>query len=71
MRNRRRTSKHISWKCGERELLEATPLEDLLTVLTHVIPDNFVLVTVAGEQRGHLPRWGHLARLLEEAYHVP
>eukprot|EP00959_Pyramimonas_sp_CCMP1952_P155085 3244835-Pyramimonas_sp.AAC.1 len=40
---------------GEKELWEATPLEDLFTVPTHMTPDNSVLITVAEEQRGHLP----------------
>eukprot|EP00959_Pyramimonas_sp_CCMP1952_P018180 384986-Pyramimonas_sp.AAC.1 len=43
---------------GEEELLEATPLGDLFTVPAHIIPDHSVLITVAKEQRGHLPRWG-------------
>eukprot|EP00959_Pyramimonas_sp_CCMP1952_P128928 2696338-Pyramimonas_sp.AAC.1 len=39
----------------ERELLEATPLDDLYTAPTHTITDNSALATVAGEQRGRLP----------------
>eukprot|EP00959_Pyramimonas_sp_CCMP1952_P333442 6982028-Pyramimonas_sp.AAC.1 len=78
MRNRRRTSRHILWKRGlqnymmKRELLEATPLEDLFAVPTHMIPDNSALVVVAGGQRGHLPKGGHPHDSdIEETYHVP
>eukprot|EP00959_Pyramimonas_sp_CCMP1952_P363129 7604039-Pyramimonas_sp.AAC.1 len=42
----------------EKALLEATPLEDLFTVPTHMVPDQSVRITVADEQRGHLPKWG-------------
>eukprot|EP00959_Pyramimonas_sp_CCMP1952_P173249 3620310-Pyramimonas_sp.AAC.1 len=45
----------------ERELLEASPLDDLYSVPTPMITDSSVLVTVAEEQRGHLPAWGHRA----------
>eukprot|EP00959_Pyramimonas_sp_CCMP1952_P015420 326698-Pyramimonas_sp.AAC.1 len=43
---------------GEKQLLEATPLEDFFTVPTHMVPDQSVLIFVADEQRGHLPKWG-------------
>eukprot|EP00959_Pyramimonas_sp_CCMP1952_P068652 1432931-Pyramimonas_sp.AAC.1 len=39
----------------EKELLEATPLEDIFTIPTQTIPDHSVLITAAEEQRGHLP----------------
>eukprot|EP00959_Pyramimonas_sp_CCMP1952_P109587 2292213-Pyramimonas_sp.AAC.1 len=56
----------------ERELLEGTPLEDLLTVLTYMILDNSALITVTGEQPGHLPKWGHPRDSdVEESYSVP
>eukprot|EP00959_Pyramimonas_sp_CCMP1952_P127748 2672023-Pyramimonas_sp.AAC.1 len=56
----------------ERELLEATPLEDLFTVPAHMIPDKGVLITVAEEQRGHLPKWGRPRDSdIEETYHAP
>eukprot|EP00959_Pyramimonas_sp_CCMP1952_P021130 445362-Pyramimonas_sp.AAC.1 len=56
----------------ERELLETAPLDDPYTVPTHMITDNNVLVTVAGEQRGHLPTWGHPRDSdIAETYHVP
>eukprot|EP00959_Pyramimonas_sp_CCMP1952_P414248 8679545-Pyramimonas_sp.AAC.1 len=42
----------------ERELLEATSLEDLFTVPTHMVPDQSVMITVVDEPRGHLPKWG-------------
>eukprot|EP00959_Pyramimonas_sp_CCMP1952_P438910 9188986-Pyramimonas_sp.AAC.1 len=42
----------------ERDLLEAAPLEDLFAVPTHMVPDQSALITVADEQRGHLPKWG-------------
>eukprot|EP00959_Pyramimonas_sp_CCMP1952_P276568 5781246-Pyramimonas_sp.AAC.1 len=44
---------------GDKEQLEATPFENIYTVPTHMIPDNSALVTVAGEKRGHLSKWGH------------
>eukprot|EP00959_Pyramimonas_sp_CCMP1952_P335776 7030953-Pyramimonas_sp.AAC.1 len=78
MRNRRLTSRHALWKCGiqnykmKRGLLEATPLEDLFTVPTHLIPDSSAHITIADEQRGHLPKWGHPHDSdIEETYHVP
>eukprot|EP00959_Pyramimonas_sp_CCMP1952_P438416 9178597-Pyramimonas_sp.AAC.1 len=43
----------------EKEQMEATPLDDLDTVPTHMITDSSVLVTVAEEQRGHLPKRVH------------
>eukprot|EP00959_Pyramimonas_sp_CCMP1952_P039576 827844-Pyramimonas_sp.AAC.1 len=49
---------------GERELREATPLDDTYTVPTHMNADNSVLVTVAEEQWGHLPKEGTPTRLL-------
>eukprot|EP00959_Pyramimonas_sp_CCMP1952_P131546 2750782-Pyramimonas_sp.AAC.1 len=56
----------------EEELLEATPLDDLRTVPTHMITDNGVLVTVAEEQRGHLPKGGYPRDSdIEETHHVP
>eukprot|EP00959_Pyramimonas_sp_CCMP1952_P103642 2167310-Pyramimonas_sp.AAC.1 len=42
----------------ERELLVAAPPEDLFTIPTQMVPDRSVLITVADEQRGHLPKWG-------------
>eukprot|EP00959_Pyramimonas_sp_CCMP1952_P074617 1558899-Pyramimonas_sp.AAC.1 len=42
----------------ERELFEASPLDYPYTAPTHMITDNTSLVTVAEEQRGHLPQWG-------------
>eukprot|EP00959_Pyramimonas_sp_CCMP1952_P430874 9023806-Pyramimonas_sp.AAC.1 len=56
----------------ERGLLEATPLDDLYTVPTHMIIDNRALVAVAGAQRGHLPTWGHPRDSdIEETHHDP
>eukprot|EP00959_Pyramimonas_sp_CCMP1952_P261660 5471589-Pyramimonas_sp.AAC.1 len=56
----------------KRELLEATPLGDLFTVPTHLIPDSRLLITVAVEQRGHVPKWGHPRDSdIEGAYDVP
>eukprot|EP00959_Pyramimonas_sp_CCMP1952_P469656 9495323-Pyramimonas_sp.AAC.1 len=43
---------------GERELLEATPLEQLYTAPTHWISDHSALATVAEGQLGHLPTRG-------------
>eukprot|EP00959_Pyramimonas_sp_CCMP1952_P297843 6230642-Pyramimonas_sp.AAC.1 len=55
----------------ERELLEATPLDALYIVPTHTITDDSVLVTVAAEQRGHLPKWGYSCDSdIEETHHV-
>eukprot|EP00959_Pyramimonas_sp_CCMP1952_P347166 7271389-Pyramimonas_sp.AAC.1 len=55
----------------ERELFEATPLDDLHTVPTHMITDNSALVMVAEEQRGHLPAWGRPRDShAEETHHV-
>eukprot|EP00959_Pyramimonas_sp_CCMP1952_P017654 374465-Pyramimonas_sp.AAC.2 len=56
----------------ESELLEATPLDDLYPVPTHVTTDSSVLATVAEEQRGHLPTRGYpLDSDIAETYHVP
>eukprot|EP00959_Pyramimonas_sp_CCMP1952_P464802 9487220-Pyramimonas_sp.AAC.1 len=56
----------------KRELLEATPVDDLCAVPTHMITDDSVLVTVAEEQRGRLPKWGYSRDPgTEETYHVP
>eukprot|EP00959_Pyramimonas_sp_CCMP1952_P366402 7673980-Pyramimonas_sp.AAC.1 len=56
----------------ERELLEAIPLDDLYFVPAHMITGSSVLVTVAEEQRGHLPKWGYPRDSdIEETYHVP
>eukprot|EP00959_Pyramimonas_sp_CCMP1952_P438919 9189099-Pyramimonas_sp.AAC.1 len=56
----------------ERELSEATPSDDLYTVPTYLITDNSVLVTVAEEQRGHLPTCSHPRDSdIEETYYVP
>eukprot|EP00959_Pyramimonas_sp_CCMP1952_P121226 2534759-Pyramimonas_sp.AAC.1 len=55
MRNQKRTLRHILWRCGaqsnmnKKELLEATPLDDLYAVPAHVITDDSVLVTVVEE----------------------
>eukprot|EP00959_Pyramimonas_sp_CCMP1952_P437854 9166836-Pyramimonas_sp.AAC.1 len=56
----------------ERELLEATPIDDLHTVPTQMITHNSALVTVAEEQRGHLPTWGNPHGIdTTETHHVP
>eukprot|EP00959_Pyramimonas_sp_CCMP1952_P392429 8223327-Pyramimonas_sp.AAC.1 len=56
----------------ERELLEATPTGELYTAPTHMITDNSLLVTVSGEQRGHLPTWVNLQDTgTTETCHVP
>eukprot|EP00959_Pyramimonas_sp_CCMP1952_P399191 8364752-Pyramimonas_sp.AAC.1 len=56
----------------EKGLLEPTPLEDIFTVPTHMVPDQSVLVTVADEQRGHLPKWGRThGPDIEETYSAP
>eukprot|EP00959_Pyramimonas_sp_CCMP1952_P185359 3875864-Pyramimonas_sp.AAC.1 len=35
------------------------------------VPDHSALITVAEEQRGHLPKWGHpRGSDTEETYHV-
>eukprot|EP00959_Pyramimonas_sp_CCMP1952_P422888 8858633-Pyramimonas_sp.AAC.1 len=47
----------------EKELLEATPPEDLFAMPAHMVPDQSVLIAVADEQRGHLPKVGAHARL--------
>eukprot|EP00959_Pyramimonas_sp_CCMP1952_P382178 8008115-Pyramimonas_sp.AAC.1 len=63
----RRTELH-----EERELLEATPLDDRYTAPTHMVSDNSVLVTVAEGQWGHLPKWGcPRGSDIEETHHVP
>eukprot|EP00959_Pyramimonas_sp_CCMP1952_P081953 1712114-Pyramimonas_sp.AAC.1 len=37
-----------------------------------MIPDQSVLITVADEQRGHLPRWGRTRDSdTEETYYAP
>eukprot|EP00959_Pyramimonas_sp_CCMP1952_P359491 7527683-Pyramimonas_sp.AAC.1 len=39
---------------------------------TQMIPGHSVLITVAEEQRGHLPKWGRPRDShTEETYHVP
>eukprot|EP00959_Pyramimonas_sp_CCMP1952_P377628 7910132-Pyramimonas_sp.AAC.1 len=43
----------------EWELLEAAPQGDLFTIPTQMVPDRSALITVAEEQWGHLPKWGH------------
>eukprot|EP00959_Pyramimonas_sp_CCMP1952_P274638 5741078-Pyramimonas_sp.AAC.1 len=54
----------------EQELLEATPLEDLSTMPAQMVPDHRVLITVAEEQRGTLPKWGRPRDSdTEETYH--
>eukprot|EP00959_Pyramimonas_sp_CCMP1952_P153503 3211442-Pyramimonas_sp.AAC.1 len=46
--------------------------DSLYTVPAHMITDNSVLVTVAEEQRGHLPTWGNSHDIdTTETYHVP
>eukprot|EP00959_Pyramimonas_sp_CCMP1952_P366631 7678507-Pyramimonas_sp.AAC.1 len=56
----------------EKELLEAAPLEELFTVPTQMVPDQSVLITVADEQRGHLPKWGRTHDPnAEETYFAP
>eukprot|EP00959_Pyramimonas_sp_CCMP1952_P274906 5746836-Pyramimonas_sp.AAC.1 len=54
----------------ERELPEATPIDELYTAPTERIADISALVTVAEEQRGHLPKWGNpLDTYTTETYH--
>eukprot|EP00959_Pyramimonas_sp_CCMP1952_P294059 6150410-Pyramimonas_sp.AAC.1 len=56
----------------ERELLDASPPEDLFTIPTQVAPDQSALITVADEQRGHLPKWGRTHDPdTEETYYAP
>eukprot|EP00959_Pyramimonas_sp_CCMP1952_P368885 7726752-Pyramimonas_sp.AAC.1 len=56
----------------EKELLAAAPLEELFTVPTQMVPDQSVLITVADEQRGHLPKWGRIHDPdTEETYVAP
>eukprot|EP00959_Pyramimonas_sp_CCMP1952_P246958 5161460-Pyramimonas_sp.AAC.1 len=56
----------------ERELLEAPPPEGLFTIPTQVVPNQSVLITVADEQRGHLPKWGRTRDSdIEETYYAP
>eukprot|EP00959_Pyramimonas_sp_CCMP1952_P061699 1289178-Pyramimonas_sp.AAC.1 len=56
----------------ERELLEAAPLEYLFTVPAQMVPDQSVLIIVADEQRGHLPKWGRTRDPdTEETYYAP
>eukprot|EP00959_Pyramimonas_sp_CCMP1952_P092095 1927526-Pyramimonas_sp.AAC.1 len=56
----------------ERELLEATPLEDLFTMPTQMVPDQSVLITVADEQRGYLPKCGRTRYSdTEETFYAP
>eukprot|EP00959_Pyramimonas_sp_CCMP1952_P043417 908058-Pyramimonas_sp.AAC.1 len=43
----------------ERELLEAAPVEERHAVPAQMISDGSALVTVAGEQQGHLPTWSN------------
>eukprot|EP00959_Pyramimonas_sp_CCMP1952_P249496 5215561-Pyramimonas_sp.AAC.1 len=39
---------------------------------TQMVPDQSVLITVADEQRGHLPKWGRTRDSdTEETYHFP
>eukprot|EP00959_Pyramimonas_sp_CCMP1952_P091768 1921207-Pyramimonas_sp.AAC.1 len=57
---------------GKRVLLEALPLDDRRTVPTPENADNSVLVTVAEEQRWHLPAWGYPCDSdITETYRVP
>eukprot|EP00959_Pyramimonas_sp_CCMP1952_P179567 3754290-Pyramimonas_sp.AAC.1 len=56
----------------ENELLEATPPEDLFRMPAQMVPDRSSLITVADEQRGHLPKWGRTRDSdAEETHHVP
>eukprot|EP00959_Pyramimonas_sp_CCMP1952_P234458 4898989-Pyramimonas_sp.AAC.1 len=56
----------------EKELLEATPPENLLAIPTQMVPDQSVLIIVADEQRGHLPKWGRTHDSdAEETHYVP
>eukprot|EP00959_Pyramimonas_sp_CCMP1952_P405077 8490086-Pyramimonas_sp.AAC.1 len=56
----------------EREMLEATPPEDLFTIPTQMVPDQSVLISVADEQRGRLPKWGRTRDAdTEETYYAP
>eukprot|EP00959_Pyramimonas_sp_CCMP1952_P257249 5374956-Pyramimonas_sp.AAC.1 len=43
---------------GDRELLEATPVEEVYTAPAQMVSDNSALVTVAEEQQGRLPTRG-------------
>eukprot|EP00959_Pyramimonas_sp_CCMP1952_P134704 2819032-Pyramimonas_sp.AAC.1 len=53
----------------EGELLEATPPEDHFY---QMVPDQSVLITVADEQLGHLPKWGRTNDSdTEETYYAP
>eukprot|EP00959_Pyramimonas_sp_CCMP1952_P270944 5664280-Pyramimonas_sp.AAC.1 len=56
----------------ERELLETIPVDDLYTAPTQMITDKSALVTVAEEQRGHLPTLG-TPRAVDrtETFHAP
>eukprot|EP00959_Pyramimonas_sp_CCMP1952_P037109 776465-Pyramimonas_sp.AAC.1 len=64
-----------AWRAGlpgEREPLEATPINDLYTVPTQMITVNRALVAVAEEQRGHLPTLGHPRDIdTTDTYYVP
>eukprot|EP00959_Pyramimonas_sp_CCMP1952_P140292 2935533-Pyramimonas_sp.AAC.1 len=54
------------------KLLEATPPDNLFAMPTHIVPYQGVLITVADEQRGRLPKWGRTRNSdNEEAYCVP
>eukprot|EP00959_Pyramimonas_sp_CCMP1952_P155166 3246584-Pyramimonas_sp.AAC.1 len=57
----------------ERELLVATPPEDLSTIPTHMVSYQSVLIiTVADGKRGHLAKWGRTRDSdTEETYYVP
>eukprot|EP00959_Pyramimonas_sp_CCMP1952_P012244 258381-Pyramimonas_sp.AAC.1 len=58
--------------CKRKELLEVTPPEDFFTIPTQMVPDQSVLITVAGEQWGHLPKWGRIHDSdAEETYCAP
>eukprot|EP00959_Pyramimonas_sp_CCMP1952_P283359 5923676-Pyramimonas_sp.AAC.1 len=56
----------------ERELLVAAPPEDLFTIPTQMVPYQRVLIIVAFEQRGHLPKWGRTRDSdTEETHYAP
>eukprot|EP00959_Pyramimonas_sp_CCMP1952_P323819 6777148-Pyramimonas_sp.AAC.1 len=55
----------------ERELLQATPVEEFDSIPTHMTSDNSALVTVADEQQEHLPARGNpQSTSTAETHHV-
>eukprot|EP00959_Pyramimonas_sp_CCMP1952_P364786 7639192-Pyramimonas_sp.AAC.1 len=52
--------------------MEATPPDNLFAIPTQMVPDQSVLITVADDQRGRLPKWGRARDSdTEETYYVP